>query len=399
MMNTITKIKSQVLLLLAVTFIIASCGEEKDPAPTFAEPTISVTVPEGGLTPEVGTTVNVSIALGAEAGLSGLYLNNTNIKSFAGTETSATVTHEQLIANENPITLNFEVEDAQGVKVSAAAVTLNPVPGEDLGYLLVDFAGESSGNEVKTVVSWDVRTVWTMAVSGEIGTSVTLENVGGEGFVSKFAAANPDPNETSKVLKYSKASGPTSLGTWGGWNNLIIGLKNYVPASEIEALPTYDSTSNSLVAGTKVVALDVYYDATVDQDFTWNDLLAFENGNPDAIWNSDASKGLKIGLTLSKYSVFGVAEVGYDKAWYISYDAYVTEPNKWVTVKFNLLDEGYAARFYDNRDEANTAEAVPANEVDCFTLRVSPGYDAVSGGDAVDTNPIYFKNLRIIDAE
>lgn len=382
-----------IALMLGSQFIISCDGE--DPDPTFAEPTISVTVPEGGLTPEVGSTVTLTIELKAEAGLSGLYLNDVSIKSFAGTETTATVTNDQLIGNEDPKTLIFKVEDAKGKQIIAATITLNPEPGIDLGFLLVDFAGTSSGNEQKSVVSWDNRTKWTMSVSGEIGTSATLENVAGQGKVLQFASNNPDPNEEAKVLKYTKSDGETSGGNWGGWTNLVIGLSDVVPAAEISALPTYDKTNLALIPGTKVVAMDVYYDATVDQDFTWNNLKGFTG-----VWNSDPSQGLKIDLTLGSYAVHGTLEEAYDKkGYYISYSGYVSEPNKWVTVYFDLLDAGRTAFFYDNRDGDNTSGSISADMVDCFNLKVSPGYDGVSGGDKIDTNPIYFRNLRIVDAE
>lgn len=388
-----------VTLLISMTIVSCDDDDNDDPVdPVFADPTISVTVPEGGLAPEVGTTVTITIELGAEAGLSGLFLNDGNIKSFAGTETTATETYDQLIANEDPITLTFKVEDAQGTQITAGVITINPIPGEDFGFLLVDFTGESSGSEVKTVVDWDSRTKWTMNVAGEIGTEATIENVAGQGKVAQFAADNPDPTEEAKVLKYTKADGETSGGNWGGWTNLIIGLADKVPASEISALPTYDSANNALVAGTKVVAVDVYYDATVDTDFTWDDISNFEaNGD---IWNSDAAQGLKLDLVLGDYSIHGSAEVGYDNlGYYISYSSYIKEPNKWVTLKFELLDEGRTAFFYDNRNEENTSQSVGTDGVDCFNLKLSPGYDALSGGDNIDTNPIYFRNLRIIDNE
>lgn len=396
------KVKNNKLPLLAVLLaalqVVMSCDSNDPVDPVFADPTISVSVPGGDLNPLVGSTIEITIALEAEAGLSALYLNDNSINSFTGTETSETVTYEQVIGSEDPITLNFAVEDAQGTKISADPLTLEPIENPAIGYLLVDFAGASSGSETKTVVDWDSRTKWAMGVSGKIGTTASVENVAGQGKVAQFAAANPDPTQSTKVLKYTKDQGETSTGPWGGWTNLIIGLSDKVPSEEISALPKYDKDNNALVAGSRVVAVDIYYDATVDQDFTWADIANFES-NGD-IWNSDVSKGLKIDLVLGSYETHANAEVGYDNAgYYISYGAYITEPNKWVTVKFELLDEGRTAFFYDNRDENNSASSVGPDMVDCFNFKVSPGYDAASGGDGIDKNPIYFKNLRIINAE
>ncbi len=393
----IKKLNFPLLIAVFGLCLWSGCSEE-EPTPPPAEPTITTALPDGADTPFVGTTVMITLNLAAEAGLSTLYLDDNSINTFTGTETEATIVHEQFIGSEDPIELVFSIEDALGIKATAATVTLNPVENPAIGFLLVDFSGTSSGNDTKEVASWDTRTIWTMGISGKIGSTATIENVAGQGKVAQFAATNPDPNETNKVLKYTKDQGATSSGAWGGWTNFIIGLESAVPTEETSELAKYDSASNTLVAGSRVVAVDVYYDATVDQDFTWSDIATFEDAGD--IWNSDVTKGLKIDAVLGSYEIHANNEVGYDnQGYYISYSGYVPEPNKWVTVKFNLLDEGRTAFFYDNRNEDNTSSSVGPDMVDCINLKVSPGYDASSGGDGIDTNPIYFRNLRIINAE
>lgn len=369
------------LLLPATLFLTTACGEEGEeeydmPAISIASPA----VPAGGIETTVGATVSFTIDVAAEAGLSSLTADGTTVKTFAGTETSEQVMYDYLALEEGNITLSFVVEDAMAQKTSLD-VALVVAAGEDLGYLLIDFAGESTASETKTIVDWDVRTLYTFNVSGSHGSSATAEIANNQGALS-FAVDNPDAAAGGKVLKIEKIV-EAGRDDWGGWAHLMFDLGSVIPQATIDALPTWDNTNTTLVPGTKVIKIDAYYDATVDGAFDWATLIALTD-----IWNADPSKGYKFDLALASYDPMGTAENGHDGSFYIGYEAYLSAPNTWETLTFDAADLGRVGNFY------GVAEEAPGSDViDCVKLMPSPGYSAA------DTNPVYLKNLRIVDVE
>jgi len=173
---------STLIALLAAGFIgFTGCSKDEDPEPepVFAAPTVSITSPEipaGGLVTEVGITTTFTISVGAEAGLSTLKVNTSAIKTFTGVETTGEVTYDYLPLEAGTVTLSFIVEDALGI-TDTANVTITIAAGEDLGYLLIDFAGALVSTEDKIVVDWDTRKLFTFGVTGNHGTSATVEVV------------------------------------------------------------------------------------------------------------------------------------------------------------------------------------------------------------------------------
>jgi hypothetical protein len=363
-----------------------SCSKEDDPEPVpeVAKPTVSVTAPEiptGGLLTEVGVTTTFTISLTAEAGLSTLKVNDNTIKTFTGTETTDEVTYDYLPLEAGNITLSFIVEDALG-KSDTAEVAIIVEEGEDLGYLLIDFAGTLISTEDKTVVDWDIRKLFSFGVTGSHGTTATAEVVNLQAQLA-FAQANPSAEDNAKVFKIEKVITDTSRDNWGGWAHVIFNLGSIIPEATISALPVWDNVNSTTVAGTKVFKVDAYYDATVDPNFTWTNLTALTD-----IWNADPTQGYKIDLQIASYDPMGIAESGHDGSFYMGYAAYIPEPNKWVTVTFNAIDEGRTGNMF------GVAEGAPgADAIDCVKIMPSPGYTPT------DANPLYLKNLRIVDVE
>src|SRR5699024_462114 len=156
------------------------------------------------------------------------------------------------------------------------------------------------------------------------------------------------------------------------------GLKNPIPVEQINALPQGHADTNPLTQGTKVIKVEAYYDATVDPDLTWDNLLALTG-----IRNADPSMGYKVGLVLANYEKHANAQSGYDAGgYYIGYSAYIPEPNKWVTLTFNMVDEGRVSNFFASGSET----AATASEIDCIDIKPAPGYNGE------DKNPLYLRN-------
>ncbi len=376
------------LMILAFFMLFAqSCEEDEgsDALPEFDPPTITILSPDitnGELAPTVGETVTFDLSYTAPAGLSQVFVNETSIKKYDGSDQEATISYEYLVQNENPKEFIFTIEDAYGTKTSTSTVKIVPVPGEDLGFILLDFAGQSTASEDKEIVDWDIRKVTTFRASGSLVNTASVEVVHSQAQIF-FAQANPEENgaRVQKIIK-QPASG---FDNWGGWAHIIYNLKDIVPLDLIEALPQWDATESKLVKGTKVIKVDAYYDATVNPDFSWTDLLALTE-----VYNANPSLGYKIDLSLANYTKHATVEGGHDASgFYIGYSAYIPEPNKWVTLTFEMIDEGRVGNFFAS---GNAAAALPT-EIDCIDIKPSPGYRAV------DTNPLYFKNLRIVDAE
>lgn len=379
------KIFYHTIMAIAATSLLffSSCNKDSDDdtTPELGAPTIEVTSPEipaGGLDTETGETTIFTLSLTAEAGLSSVKVGETNIKTFTGTETSDVVTYDYIPLEAGTVTLTFVVEDA-AAKTTSINVIVNVTQGEDLGYLLLDFAGASTSSEDVTIVDWDIRTRTVFNVTGSHGTSATGEVVNKQG---QLSYAQDNPTEGAKVLKYEQIR-DTARDDWGGWAHVIFGLGTVIPEASITALPTWDADNSATVAGTKVMKLDVYYDATVDAGFTWDNLLAKTD-----VWGSDPSLGYSVHLSLCKFDPYAIGEGAYDGAFYLGYMSYISEANKWVTLTFDNIDVARVASMI------GTAEDAPLpSEIDCIRIMPAGGYAAVN------SNPLYMRNLRIVDVE
>lgn len=377
-----------IAFLISLALFSSGCEEDEGTAvqPEFDAPAISVISPDlsaGELTPTVGETVSFVLSFSADAGLSQVFVNETSIKKYDGSETQGELTYAFLVQKEEAKEFVFTIEDAYGTTTATSPVTVNPVPGVDLGYLLIDFAGRSSATEDKTVVDWDIRKMTTFNVSGSLTAIATAEVANSQAQLS-FAQPNPVEGEMAKVHKIVKVPAE-GFDNWGGWVHIMYGLKKPIPVGQINALPQWNAETNQLTQGTRVIKIDAYYDATVDPDFAWDDLLGLTE-----IWNADPSQGYKVDLVLANYEKHANAESGYDAAgYYISYAAYIPEPNKWVTLTFNMVDEGRMGNFFASGSET----AATASEIDCIDIKPAAGYNGE------DENPLYFKNLRIVEVE
>lgn len=249
----------------------------------------------------------------------------------------------------------------------------------DVGFLLVDFGGaESSSSKLSTILPdhWDGdRDIVTFSMNSTLAETATHENLGNQ-FTVNTGAANPDENAPSayqgKTLKVVKQ--PCGWGT-EGWGQIIIDFGVDIDKEIVEALPQVNATSDGLLAGTKVLKMDVYYDDTQDANLSFSDLTAKTN-----VWNADPSRGLLINLILIKH------EQNREKrgtGMYISYKGYITAPNQWQTITYDAFDLARARFYFAAGDEVDGVNILPAADY----------------GDGQSDNVYYFRNLRIVDVE
>ncbi len=378
------------LLFLAIIAIgstlLIGCGDDSpEPNEEFDIPSIVISSPDvsEAVAAIEGESITFEFALTAEAGLSSLKMDGTNIETFDGTETSANVTHVYTPANDGQVTIEFTVEDLES-QVASVSVTLDVQKGQ---YMIVDFSGSSSGSSTKNFKDWDTRTVYTFDVTGSITNSATVEVIASQAALS-FDAADPAEGDLT-ALKIVKTPDLAIEGNsnWGGWAHLVVDLGSNLASEEVDALPTWDIENSKQVDGTKILQVDAYYDDTVDPDFKWDDLLNVDT-EP---WGSDPTLGYKIQLTLGKYGSAEDGLLGYGghngQGYHITYSAYVNKPNEWVTLTF-FVEPTQASNFYPTNEDA-----VPSSEIDALLITPAGGYEAN------DSNPLYLRNLRIIDAE
>lgn len=378
-------------LILGSLMLAMSCGQEDDPVIELAAPTIEITAPSDltGLQALVASPFSFTLAVTAEAGLSTVSLNGTNIKTYSQGETEDTFTHEYTPSESGVINLVFVVEDAEGNTTESQAVSLEAVG--DLGFLLADFAGESGSSVTLSTIDpehWDAdRTITTFAVNGNLTNSATFENVNNQ-FTIETGINNPDASaaleyqgKTMKVVK-----NPAGWGT-AGWSHIMFGFGTLIDQQIVEALPQMNSTMDGTTTGSKYVELDVYYadsEAVPFNDMVGNDVTIGEN----PAWGSDKTKGYSIFLMLTKNADHRLNPDG--AGMYIGYEEYITEANKWVTLRFDELYVESATNFFGSGNE----NAASSDVVDGVKIVAGGGY-----GDGQSENAIYFRNLRIVDVE
>ncbi len=373
-------------MVISLFGIIFSCGDDSnDPEPVFAEPTLTISSPDASqvINGVEGETITFSLSVTAEAGLSSVKLNGSNIKTYTGTETSDDFTHDYVPSEIGEVSLLFEVEDIES-SITSFTATLNIEKGQ---FLILDLGGDFTTSETKFFRDWDTRTVFTFDVTGTVTNQATVEIVATQAEVS-FSVADP-LDELTKVMQIVKIPDTTITGitNWGGWPHIIYNLGTEIPKEEVDGLPTWDSDNLTQINNGKSLLLDAYYDDTADPDFNWDDLITVDT-EP---WGADPSLGYKVQLGIGKYGGPDDNQLGFGghngEGYYIIYYAYIDKPNEWVTLEFKV-DENHISNFYPDYENS-----VSSDEIDAVRILPSGGYEPW------DSNPLYLKNLRIVDAE
>lgn len=377
------------VLMLGLFTVISSCGDDDEPKKVFASPTIEITSPAdlSGLQALVASPITLTLVVEAEASLSSVSLDGNNIKTYSQGEVTDSFDYEYIPSDNGTVNLVFVVEDAEGTTTQSVSVAIEGVGNP--GFLLADFGGSEGSSVALSSIDpefWDAdRVITTFDVNGSLTTSATHENVNNQ-FTVEMGKDNPDANAPleyqGKAMKTVKQPAP-----WGtdGWSHILLDFEAEIDQSVIEALPQVNEDLTGLTTGTKVVQLDVYFDDTQDPNIAFADLLL-----GDDPFGADRDKGYLIDLTLTKQDIHRFNQDG--AGMYIGYKAYITEPNKWLTLTFDELDLPRVANFLAAGDPSTESPA--SNEVDAARIIPGGGY-----GDGQSPNAIYFRNLRIVDVQ
>ncbi|MBN1185951.1 MAG: hypothetical protein JXB49_26960 [Bacteroidales bacterium] len=393
------KNKNLLSLLLAGLAILAilptGCKKDDDddkeeekivPTITLLSPTLSST---REITPSVGDVVVFKIAVHADNGLSEVTLNDERIAAYFE-ETDDTLEYQTLIRTDDDIIMDFEVIDATSASASLDAITINPLAGEDLGLLLIDFGGKMTAKapwegNTSYADDWDKRTVYTFDIVSDVSDEAITQIANDEATIT-FKADNPEGE--GKVFEMVKTAYYDTLGgqcqnPWGsGWVHQMIDLGANIPQATVEGV----------AANTKVIKMDVYYDATVTNTFIMDSIITLADRYGSQPWGADVTQGFLIVCILANTDKHMELQKSYDNdGYFISMKGYFTVQNQWTTVEFDMVDTDRSTKW----DETNAARAL-SNEVDMVHFIVSGGYEGVTGNKP-NLNPIYFKNLRIVD--
>lgn len=393
-MNKQLKILSGIwfYLILGVGIMLATSCDDDDPQEeTFANPTIEIVSPTDltELQALVASPITFTISVEAEAGLSSVSLDGNSIKTYSQGETSDTFDHEYVASENGTVNLVFTVEDARGTTTESTAIDLEAVG--DPGFLLADFGGTEGASVALSSIDpdhWDAdRVITTFDVNGSLTSSGTFENVNNQ-FTIEMGADNPDAEaaleyqgKTMKVVK-----NPAGWGT-SGWSHIMVDFGTVMDQPTVEALPKLNETMDGLTAGTKYVEIDVYYADSEGLPFAnmWGSDVTIGD-NP--AFGSDKTKGYSFFLMLTKHADHRLNPDG--SGMYIGYEEYITEANKWITLRFDELYVESAGNFFGSGNE----NAAASDVIDGAKIIAGGGY-----GDGQSDNAIYFRNLRIVDAE
>ncbi len=381
-------------MILAFTFF--GCNKDDDNTPVdFSAPTISIsspTIPADGLEIEIGATETITLSVNAEAGLNELTVDGTSIKTFGGSVVTGTADYQISPSALGDLNMQFKITDSQE-KEASVSLQVRPVEPPVPPYVLIDFTGESTSVQEDVDIGlqgWDIRDITTFSVGEGVSNSMTIEHVASQ---AQSFPGMPDPADASKKALQIITAPPAGTDTWGGhYSFSIINLGANIPVDELNALPQYDSldVDDKLTDDyTRVIQVDAYYDDTGNSSLSFFDIQ-----NLDPIPGLDPSKGYQIDIALVNHEVHA-AVIGEVEGFHQAYSAWITEPNQWVTLTFNVISEG-------EEDFLKKTSAVGADQVD--GIDIIPMYahsiwDDPTFAATIDSNtdPIYFRNLRIVN--
>lgn len=358
------------IIIFTTTCIILVQGCETTPEPTresrldsYPAPTIELISPEipiEGISAPAGGIINFKLRINAPAGIQQVLLNGVEVMKFGNGQLIIDYTYAYVVPAIDSIELTFSVSDEDGQSDVADPVMVRPEIGFPDNYEVLDFGGTLSNSWNETVGGWDNnRVFYEFPIVSDHVSSCVVSIVGNQGTIT-FDEANPDGEGT--VMKVYK-----NPNDWGGYTYMIFDFGLSFPQELID----------EIIDSIRIIQVDVYYDETVDPDYSLQD------ATNTATWGISAGKGMNFTLLLCNYdSHFAAHDNG---GIFLAKEAYLTEANQWVTLSF-ILPSGQRSSTGD----------VTSDMVDCVDIRPSPGYNDAAFSPTLkplDNNPYYFRNL------
>lgn len=336
----------QILPFLVALFILGSCEE---PEPTYEvrldeypQPVMQV---EQNINDTIGIMVEDAFVFNfdveAEAGLVSLNLNDQVVHTFPYGQLKDEVEYGFVMPDVDDTTLVFTLVDEEDQTISTNEIIakaegrLDPLfLINDLNGPFVEFVDEPIPNQGGGNFAAIIETQGGLEVDQYSLRALWL--LDDAAFYDVFTL-NADGPEGGKALKIDKHS---------GFTNVIANMGNVIPEVFI----------NEIDAGKRAYQFEIYYD---------------NSSNPDAPGD------LPFALTFDLYMV-NFDKYKNDKAGlYNTYTGTIPSANQWHQVTLGVKDGG-----------RKTGD-VETNEIDAFSLKLSPGYDT---GD----NPYYIRNFAVV---
>lgn len=404
-------INSAFLLFTAFCLITVSCKED-EPYPVFENPTISVVTPENGVEVELEQTLEITLSIKAEAGLTAVYANDQSIQTYGGTEVTDEVIYQLTPTELGGSSIVFKVEDAQGTTSTATFeyVAIEPVVPP---FVIFNTFGDLLSTSSVEVESWDQRTEFVFEVTSDLNISqASIQFVASNGDADIVAGPVDGDGNVLQMVPHASAWG--SHYVYG-----MIKLGANIPVEELEQLPQIqfgeadldndgkaDETSASIASDdyTRVIQLDAYYDDSIVDSVSLATMKQL-----DPIFGLDLSKGYQITLILAKENPHVTIGSGEIKGMYTAYTAWITEANQWQTLTFKEASNGEARWLNDGDGPNDETSTQPASIDEVNVITIVPAFsqsiytydsdkiirNAIDG----DYNHLFFRNLRISNAD
>lgn len=339
----------QVLPFLFALLVMGSCEE---PTPTYEVRLNEYPQPVIQVEQNIEDTINIMVEdafvfnfhVEAEAGLVSLNLNDKVVHTFPYGQLKDDVEYSFVMPDIEDTTIVFTLVDEEGQTISTNEIIAKAEGRLDPYFLIndlkgpfVEFVDEPIPNQGGGNFAAIIETQGGLEVDQYSLRALWLLDE--EAFYDVFTL-NADGPEGGKALKIDKHS---------GYTNVIANMGNAIPEVFI----------NEIDAGKRAYQFEIYYDNTA---------------------NPDAPGDLPLALTFELYMA-NFDKYKNDKAGlYNTYTGTIPSANQWHQVTLEVKDGG-----------RKTGD-VETNEIDAFSLKLSPGYDT---GD----NPYYIRNFAVVKVD
>jgi len=354
------------LLIGFTSLFISSCDKDEDPV----APELSINVTPLLADAMPGETVDYTIIVAGD--LSAVTLNGDAIKTYTDQTFEDTIQHSYTFPesadSDTEVTFGVNDKDGQSKNFPVLVGFIQP------DYTLADFAVKEADT-----AAWSDH--WEgLDIYGYPGVTYDGGDASDNMYVTcrgsfasdehwDFSAALPENMGTGLMMSRSAIDNGDGTTAWGGFMISLFGY--YGPGMtqpDIQQL-------NQVESGTRVVAIDVYYETDPASPISFDDISIDNNGN-----------GVKFQFRFGNHKKF--VESGDKGGWFIIKEAFVTEPDKWVTLYFSSNDDEEIDKVDDDGNTVISMDGT-ADEVDFAWL--VPAYGTVD----YDTHKIYLKNYRI----
>ncbi len=184
-----------------------------------------------------------------------------------------------------------------------------------------------------------------------------------------FQAVLPESMGTGLMMTREAIKNEDGSAAWGGYMIPVFGYNG-------PGMTTPDESQlNQVDAGTRVIAVDVYYETDPNSPASFDDISISNDGN-----------GVKFQFRMGNHQKF--VESADKGGWFLIKEAHLTETDKWVTLYFDADDEG---EINATDDEGNIKLTMDGTSDNADFMWLTPAYDYPE----YDSHKIYMKDLRI----